>query len=287
MDIHNYIKSGILEEYVLGGVSDQERREVECMSHIYPEIREALNILETQMEQFARAYTQKVPDTMRSRILDEVRKNNQNPVMTSVSGDTASAKKKEIKVESPSVQPEKEIGDIKKSGTPVWAIAAAIAALVVAAWQFVENNNKAKELQALRSEQDSIRSAHSELEIQVAELSFNLDEVYDPAIRKVLLNAVNENFPIQLALFWNTENGQVRLDASALPELPTDKQYQLWVLKDGLPVDMGVLPKTSEDRILLAQKTTISGDAFAITIEPLGGQASPSLDQLVVMGNIG
>jgi hypothetical protein len=50
---------------------------------------------------------------------------------------------------------------------------------------------------------------------------------------------------------------------------------------------MGVLPKTFEDRILLAQKTTSSGDAFAITIESLGGQASPSLDQLVVMGNIG
>ena len=32
MNTKEYITSGILEEYVLGVVSDQERREIECLS---------------------------------------------------------------------------------------------------------------------------------------------------------------------------------------------------------------------------------------------------------------
>lgn len=42
MDIEDYIASGILENYVFGHVSAQEMQEVECMSHIYPEIKEEL-----------------------------------------------------------------------------------------------------------------------------------------------------------------------------------------------------------------------------------------------------
>ena len=38
MNIPEYIDSGILESYALGSVSDQERREVECLSAIYPEV---------------------------------------------------------------------------------------------------------------------------------------------------------------------------------------------------------------------------------------------------------
>ena len=42
MNINDYISSGILEQYVLGDISPQEKKEVECMSHIYPELQEEL-----------------------------------------------------------------------------------------------------------------------------------------------------------------------------------------------------------------------------------------------------
>ena len=48
---------------------------------------------------------------------------------------------------------------------------------------------------------------------------------------------------------------------------------------------MGVLPKGTSE-ILLAQKSSIVGDAFAITIEPLGGKPTPTLEQLVVLGKV-
>jgi hypothetical protein len=53
MNIQAYIESGILEEYVLGTVSPQEKQEVECMASIYPEIQQELQILETALEKYA------------------------------------------------------------------------------------------------------------------------------------------------------------------------------------------------------------------------------------------
>ena len=55
MDIKEYISSGILESYVLGNASEQERREVECISSIYPEIRQELDALSRSLEKYAEA----------------------------------------------------------------------------------------------------------------------------------------------------------------------------------------------------------------------------------------
>ena len=164
------------------------------------------------------------------------------------------------------------------------AAAAAIIAICFAAWQYSENQASKSELQALSNEQNQIQERSVELEQRVAELSDGLNEVYNPSVRKVMLNSVKENDPTKLALLWNKETGEVKLNTSALPSLPADKQYQLWVLKDGKPSDMGVLSK-SDTGILIASNTAMEGDAFAITVEPLGGLPSPSLDQLVVMGS--
>ncbi len=285
MDITNYISSGILEEYTLGVVSEQERREVECMSKIYPEISAALRAIEADLERFSGAYAVKAPNTLREKVLGEVPKHGQDPLMRAVKGDDEENSVSLVE----SSEENKKLPVSRKSENSTgkyWAVAAAIAALIVAGWQFTENKEKTQELQALRLEQGQVNSTLLDVQTRLAELAAGMDEAYDPSMKKIVLDAVAEGSNLQLALFWNIRTGQVKLDGSVLPELPADKQYQLWVLKDGVPVDMGVLPKSTTDQIMLASNTTGDGDAFAITIEPLGGQSAPSLDQLVVMGNI-
>ncbi len=273
MDIKTYISSGILQEYALGHVNDQERREVECLSKIYPELKEALQIAEADLEQFAKAYAKKAPSELRSTILSAVKEHAQEPAMQVV-GKVQEADK-EIVVQS-------EVTERKSIWTGLSA-AAAVIAICLAGWQFAENNSTKEELQALQNQQNQLQQVSVELENRIAQLSDGLNEVYNPSVRKVTLKSVKENDNTKLALLWNTETGEVKLNTSGLPALPADKQYQLWVLTDGVPADMGVLSKT-EQGILVASNATKKGDAFAITIEPLGGKASPSLDQLVVLG---
>lgn len=68
MNIQAYIESGILEEYVLGTVSPQEKQEVECMSHIYPEIKEELLRTESALEEYALKH-QTLPPPSFSRVI--------------------------------------------------------------------------------------------------------------------------------------------------------------------------------------------------------------------------
>ncbi len=53
VDVNEYIASGILESVVLGLASDQEVREVNCLSEIYPEIKEELAAIEKAYEKMA------------------------------------------------------------------------------------------------------------------------------------------------------------------------------------------------------------------------------------------
>ncbi len=68
-----------------------------------------------------------------------------------------------------------------------------------------------------------------------------------------------------------------------LPTPPTDKQYQLWALVDGKPVDAGMITDLED---LQAMKEMPEAQAFAITLEPKGGSVNPTLEQLYVIGNV-
>ena len=73
MDIKEYISSGIIENYVLGNVSPQEKQEVECMSHIYPEIKTELEQLQTAIENIAFTLEKNPPAHLKSKILDAIK----------------------------------------------------------------------------------------------------------------------------------------------------------------------------------------------------------------------
>ncbi len=64
------------------------------------------------------------------------------------------------------------------------------------------------------------------------------------------------------------------LQKNHLPILEHGKQFQLWAVIDGLPVNVGLVPKdTGEDFIRMNR--TKNASAFMITIEPEGGSEFP------------
>ena len=52
-DIRNYIESGVLEQYCLGLLDNEDQAELTQMAALYPEIKEALNSVELKMEKLA------------------------------------------------------------------------------------------------------------------------------------------------------------------------------------------------------------------------------------------
>ena len=88
-------------------------------------------------------------------------------------------------------------------------------------------------------------------------------------------------------VLFNAATHKVYVDVRSLPALPAGKQYQLWALDKGKPVDAGVLTlATATGEGLQHMKDIASAQTFAMTVEPAGGSLNPTLGTMTVVGNI-
>ena len=75
-----------------------------------------------------------------------------------------------------------------------------------------------------------------------------------------------------------------------LPTLPSDKDYQLWLIKNNTPVNAGIFSVSSQDDKFfkieqMADISEQSANAFAVTMEPKGGMPQPTGD-MYLMGKM-
>ena len=87
-------------------------------------------------------------------------------------------------------------------------------------------------------------------------------------------------------IYWDSTSKDVYLLVNNMPKPASDKQYQLWAIIDGKPVDLGVIDEKVWDKKLLVQmKNVQNAQAFAITLEPEGGSPAPR-GSMYVMGKL-
>ncbi|MEO7960173.1 MAG: anti-sigma factor, partial [Ginsengibacter sp.] len=114
----------------------------------------------------------------------------------------------------------------------------------------------------------------------------DLKVMTDKNAQPVVLNGT-EHAPEALAkIFWMRNTGDVYVDPSNLPDVPAGKQYQLWAIVDGKPVDAGMI--STEKGIYHIQKMKSFGNAqaFAITLEKAGGSPAPTMTEMFVISKI-
>ncbi len=87
-------------------------------------------------------------------------------------------------------------------------------------------------------------------------------------------------------IFWMKNTGQVYVDPTNLPEVPTGKQYQLWAIVDGKPVDAGMIATKKGIYHIQKMKSFGSVQAFAITLEKAGGSPIPTMDEMIVQAKM-
>ncbi len=278
MNTKEYIESGILEAYVSGAASDQERREVECLSSVYPEIKKELDSLEETMNQFSLDYKVPVPRGLKSKIMAAVKEEDQVSAMSVVP-------KKSDPILQETTKP-KRISGRDPSKFP-WRIAATLLLVVSCGLLYflitLEDDYK--------SEIDNQRNSIVQLEDRLNDLSRKFSDqknqlavVSSPSTLKIPLRTANGEGGENALVFWDPSNEKVFLDPEQLPAVKDNQQYQLWALKDNQPIDLGTVLKG--DFGFQQMKNTPEADAFAITLEPLGGSKQPTLEELKVIGKI-
>jgi hypothetical protein len=74
LDIKEYISSGILEAYLLGSVSPEERKEVEEASEKYPEIKKELRAIEDGLFHYASKFSRNPPISLKKKVMNSIDK---------------------------------------------------------------------------------------------------------------------------------------------------------------------------------------------------------------------
>ncbi|ESU25077.1 hypothetical protein FEDK69T_00420 [Flavobacterium enshiense DK69] len=90
-------------------------------------------------------------------------------------------------------------------------------------------------------------------------------------------------------IYWNKATQAVYVDVQGLPTPPQGMVYQVWSLKmDPLtPTSIGILNKITADTSKIYQvESTVDAEAFGITLEPEGGSAIPTMEQLYALGKM-
>ena len=278
MDVKEYISSDILDRYVLGTVSDQEKKEVECMSHIYPEIKIAVDELQEGVNSYVSSYEKTPPAALKSKIMAAIEKLPAEP-------------KNQAKIipiqETPA-------GQSSTAKTYKWLAAASVILFILTAFLYSDIRSKltasqnetlalADQLQRINeTSTGQINQLKSENKL-IAEQAAMLNS---PENKIIKIAGTEKKAPAAHAtICWNTKTKEVYVGFSNLPPPPADKQYQLWAIADGKPIDLGILNKAIDTTAIQKMKVTEKAQAFAVTLEKNGGSPTPTLEEMYAVGN--
>ncbi|GAB2531949.1 anti-sigma factor [Spirosoma aerophilum] len=270
MNVTEYIASGILESYVMGAVSDQERREVECLSSIYPDIRRELDQLSEVLENYALSHSVEPPESIKSKLLDQL--DFEKPVKETI------------------VRPmpvDTSVTNSSPTFRVTWIVAASMGLLLLLFSFFLlsQLRTNQKALASIRADNTKMVAEVRQLRDQVTQADEALAVVRQPGTRTLELKGNDKAPQGSMFVFWNTQTHHVAVQVASLPPLPADKQYQLWSMVDGKPVDAGVFD-VSPASVQRMNRTVARAEAFAVTVEKRGGSPTPTLSTLLAMAPI-
>lgn len=262
MNSNEYIASGILEEYVLGQLTADQRAEVEAMAAQYPEIRAELKTIEEALAKYSMVHARPMSAELKQKILQRV--------AALESGKTTDAK-------TPSAPLRNLLG---------W-IVGLLALLAIAVWSFIQNQKLERNLEEVQQQMESNMAHCDSIRIKNDQLEQQLSILKNPGLQLVFMEGTAKSKTSQVVVHYNPVLAQAYLRVDDLPQPAPGKQYQLWAIVAGAPVSMGVFDIPADSSALISVSFVADAQAFAVTLEKTGGVASPTLEDMYVIGNVG
>lgn len=258
------IRSGLPELYVSGTLSSEEKSEVENYILQFPNLKEEIEAIEETIFNYVATYNKTPRAEVKERILKEIK--------SSTIPDT--------KVVPISAKPGQSSGGSYSSG---WMLAAAIALLLVSSvfnfifyrnWQNARMDNL-----ALEQSREVLASNLVNMFDSIGDIRQQLAVIQSPEFINVELKGLDPAPQARAVVYWNPQTRESYLIVKNLPPAPTGKQYQLWALAEGSPVDAGIFD-LNDNHILKSMKSITAAGGWAITLEPAGGSVNPTLEAM-------
>lgn len=271
MNTQEYIQSGVIESYVLGLASEQEAVELLQLAQLHPAIKKALTEAELSFELQAHATAETPAPGLAQSLLNQLQHDF-------------------IAAPNATVPAGAAVVSLAASGGNRWKYlaAASVILLVVSACLnfyfysgYVQANEK---YESLLIEKNTLNASIEVYKTKLEESTSLAGLIDNPAMKVVKMPGVQGKESNHATVYWNSQSKEVYLTAGILPQPPAGKQYQLWAIVNGKPVDAGVVNNCTAG--ICKMKTIPSAEAFAITLEQSGGSPTPTLSALYVMGKV-
>ncbi|MEM6376588.1 MAG: anti-sigma factor [Bacteroidota bacterium] len=254
MDIKAYIESGILEQYVLGKVTETERLEVEQYAAQYPEIKAELDAIEIAMEEFAMAQQ--------------------------ISPMPGGIDKIMARIEEPPAPKSFSVSNIG-------AIISLLLLAALAIYQFNKLRLLEQENQESKLRIDNLIAERDLCNTNLRQLNIKTNLLRAEGNIPVAVKGQAEFEEAIVNVHWNRVSNESYLDIVNLPPPAQGKQYQLWAIIDGKPTDMGPLDRDlTTDNFITIPHFEEEVQAFAISEEPLGGSPDGNPSKVIMVGPV-
>lgn len=253
------IKSGLLEQYVLGLASEQEKLDIAKYFSKYPELKQYCSEIEGTMEKIAFQNSIDPPPHIKGEMLEQINR-----------------LKDKNKLSSPNKK------SISKS---IFYLLIASFLLMLAGLLFSIYNTS-----ILKKENKRLDDKYAQLEVNCIrnisdlERKSNLLAFFQSNnTRSLTLLGTSISPESQVIVQWSDKEKKVMISDINLPPAPTGKTYQIWADIEGEMVDMGVIDIKNK---FIELPYMSSAASLNITLEKLGGSDHPNVAQLYVNGKV-
>ncbi|MGX7668612.1 anti-sigma factor [Flavobacterium pedocola] len=266
MNSREYIESGILELYVFGKLSEEERFEVQQMAADNPAIRTEIAAIEKAVINLSHSVSPNISSETYDRIREELL--GSDPQI--------------IKMKS------------KTNWIQYMGWAASFVILLGAGMMYLRMNDTMNEqinseIEKNKTEYTKMQQTVSTMEEKAKTTESMMEMLRDNNNTIVKLDGQAAMPSATAKIYWNKATQSVYVDAKSLPDPPQGMVYQVWALKMNplTPTSIGLLEKEADASSKMYQVDyTSDAEAFGITLEPEGGSAVPTMDQLYALGKV-
>jgi anti-sigma-K factor RskA len=255
MNINEYISSGIIEMYVMGLCTSEEKTELELLRKQQPEVNAAILNFEKQLENNLLNNTA-LPNTQTDKKILESFAAMQTPVVNMQQNSIAT----------------------KKTN---WYKFAAAAGLVLFLGSAIFNYTS---YQKIKAQQTTIANNLKNTTPTLPESDYKI--LTQPNITPVAMYGQGYHAICRCTMFWDKATGKAYMMIHHLVNSGSGKDYQLWAMVNGKPVSVGLVNDEIRGKFIELTNVPANATSFNVTLENAGGSKTVPSDDVYLSGKI-
>jgi cell division protein FtsB len=265
MTPNELINSGLLELYVSGTLPEADNLLISKMAIEYSIVHEEIKRIENSLIAALENENYNISDQAKNKIFEAVKiiPNNAETKVVALS---------------------------KRRNFINWAAAAMLVLLIGSGFLISilskQKNQLAAQKTQVETDNETLLSRNSFLQSSIDKAANDLSILRSHDFKKIMLMPVASNNHEMACVYWNPITHKLFVDNCGLANPGEGKTFQLWAMKNGKPINVGVFNQDMYNKGLQEFASVDVVESFAVTIENAAVAAEPNLAALQVAGKI-